>query len=77
MYFHFCFEKVVQEYENKNHQTVFEINLTALVKNLNYLRSKFNLHKFQEFQILPGGTQNLKPKIPKLFKKSRARCRKW
>ncbi len=36
----FSFEKIVQQYEYKNHQTIFEINLTALGNNLTYLRSK-------------------------------------
>ncbi len=40
----FSFEKIVQEYEYKKHQTIFEINLTALGNNLTYLRSKIPPH---------------------------------
>lgn len=36
------FEKIIHEFEQKNHQTVFEINLKSLEHNLNYLRSKLS-----------------------------------
>lgn len=36
------FEKIIHQFEQKNHQTVFEINLKALEHNLNYLRSKLS-----------------------------------
>lgn len=36
----FGFEKIIQALEQKTHETVLEVNLDALVHNLNYYRSK-------------------------------------
>ncbi|MCP4521475.1 MAG: bifunctional UDP-N-acetylmuramoyl-tripeptide:D-alanyl-D-alanine ligase/alanine racemase [Cytophagales bacterium] len=36
----FEFEKIIKHLEQKNHQTVFEVSLTALANNLNYLKRK-------------------------------------
>ena len=36
----FHFEKIVTELEQKNHETVFEINLSAISHNLNFYKSK-------------------------------------
>jgi hypothetical protein len=36
----FGFEKIVQAFQQKVHGTVLEVNLDALVHNLNYYRSK-------------------------------------
>jgi Alr-MurF fusion protein len=38
----FHFEKIVQVLEEKNHETVLEINLNAISHNLNYYKSKIN-----------------------------------
>jgi len=39
----YTFENISKELQQKNHETIFEINLSALVHNLNYFRNK--LHK--------------------------------
>jgi alanine racemase len=38
----FAFEKILKLIENKAHETVLEINLDAMVYNLNYFRAKLN-----------------------------------
>jgi alanine racemase len=38
----FCFENIVRNLEEKNHETVLEINLNAISHNLNYYKSKLN-----------------------------------
>lgn len=38
----FGFEKIVRKLEQKNHETVLETNLAALIHNLNFFRSKLN-----------------------------------
>ncbi len=38
----FAFERIAKLLQRKNHETVMEVNLDALVKNLNYYRSRLN-----------------------------------
>ncbi|HDQ15961.1 MAG TPA: bifunctional UDP-N-acetylmuramoyl-tripeptide:D-alanyl-D-alanine ligase/alanine racemase, partial [Bacteroidetes bacterium] len=38
----FAFENISKELQEKSHETVFEINLNALVHNLNYFRNKLD-----------------------------------
>ena len=38
----FAFERIAKLLQRKNHETVMEVNLDALVRNLNYYRSRLN-----------------------------------